>query len=297
MLNQLSKKKVLFQMDLGSTAHLFISLVSISLIEMLHLIGGLIIIGFCLGVMEGFSNRLLVQTFGIKGIFFTAWIGTPIHELSHAFMCLIFHHRVKKIKLLQLNSPDGRMGYVEHQYDPGSLYQKIGNFFIGTAPIVGGTFAIFLCMYFTVPDSFRVIIHYLKSEVTGDLVTGSLKIAVSSILLLIKSLFSFHHLLEPLFWIFLILSICISSNMALSKSDMRGATSGITAFFLFILFLNGVVRLIHFAPNQINVIIGRVNIYILTLLGVAMFFSLIALIFSYILFLGRGLFRNSRGNS
>ncbi|MGO0807158.1 hypothetical protein ACTPEF_24675, partial [Clostridioides difficile] len=34
---------------------------------------------------------------------------------------------------------DGILGYVSHSYKKDNLYQSIGNFFIGIAPIIGGT--------------------------------------------------------------------------------------------------------------------------------------------------------------
>ncbi|MGO0916500.1 hypothetical protein ACTPEM_26060, partial [Clostridioides difficile] len=37
---------------------------------------------------------------------------------------------------------DGILGYVSHSYKKDNLYQSIGNFFIGIAPIIGGTIMI-----------------------------------------------------------------------------------------------------------------------------------------------------------
>src|SRR6185437_12024785 len=69
--------------------------------------------------------------------------GVAIHELGHAFFCLIFRHKIVKMKLFSPQS-DGTLGYVQHSYNPASTYQKFGNFFIGTGPIWFGTLLVYL---------------------------------------------------------------------------------------------------------------------------------------------------------
>src|SRR5579884_3392310 len=95
----------------------FFTIILISCVELIYLLGAIIAVGFLLGVIERHSNRMLARAFGHRGILLTAWVGTPIHELGHLLMCFIFAHRVTRVKLLQLNSPDGTLGYVEHQYN------------------------------------------------------------------------------------------------------------------------------------------------------------------------------------
>ncbi|MDR3490768.1 MAG: hypothetical protein P4M12_01845 [Gammaproteobacteria bacterium] len=65
-------------------------------------------------LIERKANRYFFAAYGMKGILATAWLGTPIHELGHALMCLIFAHKIKDIKLLTLNQADGTLGYVSH---------------------------------------------------------------------------------------------------------------------------------------------------------------------------------------
>ena len=47
---------------------------------------------------------------------------------------------------MQLFRPgrDGTLGYVEHAYNRRSLYQSVGNFFIGTGPIWFGSALVYL---------------------------------------------------------------------------------------------------------------------------------------------------------
>ena len=60
----------------------------LSVTEIVYLFGILIVVGFLLGWIESVSNRWAYQAFGKLGIMLTACIGTPIHEVGHALMCL-----------------------------------------------------------------------------------------------------------------------------------------------------------------------------------------------------------------
>ena len=42
---------------------------------------------------------------------------------------------------------DGILGYVRYAYDPGSLWQRLGSFFVGIAPMVLGVAAILPLSY------------------------------------------------------------------------------------------------------------------------------------------------------
>lgn len=65
----------------------------------------------------------------------SALVGTPIHELSHVIVAVMFGHKIEKISLINF-SHDGRLGYVIHRWNKGSLYQNIGLFFIAMAPLL-----------------------------------------------------------------------------------------------------------------------------------------------------------------
>jgi len=106
-----------------------------------------------LGIIEYRANFFTWRVVGRKGIMATAWIGTPIHELGHLLMCRLFKHEIIKFKLLDLKDPDGILGYVNHEWDRKSLYQNIGNFFIGMGPIFSGTAVLILGIYIFLPNS------------------------------------------------------------------------------------------------------------------------------------------------
>ena len=159
---------------------------------------------------------------GWKGIMLTAWIGTPVHESGHLLMCYIFRHKVKGFKLFDRKARDGVLGYVNHSWNRKSLYQNIGNFFIGMGPIFSGTAALILGMHFFLPDSFAAFTNYLTldpDQPNQYILTQIFTLTAE----LFTSIFSAENLTSISFWIYFILAISISSHIALSKEDLKGA--------------------------------------------------------------------------
>ncbi|QIL50058.1 hypothetical protein G7084_01220 [Weissella coleopterorum] len=81
-----------------------------------------------------------------------AWLGIIVHELSHAVIAVLFGHQIQSISFLQPADARGTLGYVEHTYDPHNWYQKLGNFFIGIAPIFGISLSMYLVTYWLWPS-------------------------------------------------------------------------------------------------------------------------------------------------
>jgi hypothetical protein len=263
----------------------FLSILLISILQLAYLVGIFIVVGLLLGVMEKQSNRYLMRTFGYKGVLATAWIGTPIHELGHAIMCLLFRHRIIKIKLLQLNDPNGILGYVEHAYNTKSIYQRVGTFFIGLAPVFSGILALIVSMYFLVPSSYEVFQTYMQTKVEAGAIN---KETIGAMFLtsftLLKSLFSFSHFLNPSFWLFLLLAISISSHIALSPADIKESAHGLTMLFGVLVTLNIVSNYVGFNSQEIIMVISRYNTYFLAFSSVAFVFSGLTLLISYMLY-------------
>jgi len=106
-------------------------------IEVLLFLLPLILLGALVRILKNRIDDILFNDAGRLPYYFFAALGTPVHELSHLIACLLFRHQIRRFSLF-FPDKSGRLGYVEHLFDPGSLYQRIGCFFIGLAPIAGG---------------------------------------------------------------------------------------------------------------------------------------------------------------
>ncbi|CAI8973229.1 MULTISPECIES: hypothetical protein [Bacillus] len=254
-----------------------------SLIQLFSLIGIIILVGFVLGYLESLTRTYWMRAFGRKGFLLTAWIGVPIHEFGHAFMCLLFRHQIIAIQLFPTNTNNGYLGYVRHQYNQRSIYQRIGNFFIGIAPIFSGMITLVISMYYFVPQSYSLFINALKTNAQAASINiDTLQNIFLSSILLLKSLFTVSNLFNPLFWLFLFIAICISTHIALSKPDIEGSLDGIITMFLLLFLFNSIARLFHYDSNQLIGNVVKYNTYLLAFSSIAILFSCIAVFISFI---------------
>ena len=212
--------------------------------------------GFILmfGLLLYFISRSTRMAFSNSGhskldVFFTGWIGTPVHEIGHAVFCILFGHRITDINLYSPNSQDGTLGYVNHSFNSKSLFQRIGGFFIGTGPILLGSFVLYLLAKFCLPN-FRLISEIIaKTDLTDsgifDLAKNTGSILKTGISLLVN-VFSPENFGKPVFWLFIYLSFCISSHMQLSPPDLKSMWSGTLAILLIFLLVNCLTMLLGF---------------------------------------------------
>ncbi|HWR24737.1 MAG TPA: hypothetical protein VN278_00755 [Methanosarcina sp.] len=265
--------------------NLLLNIVQLSLFETLCVTGSLILIGIILGIIESRANFYVQRVFGRKGIIVTAWIGTPIHELGHLLICYLFKHRVIEFKLLDLKARNGILGYVNHGWNRKSLYQNIGNFFIGMGPIFSGTLALILGMYLLLPDSFSIFANYLSLEPNQPEPYILIKIFALTAELF-RSIFSAENITSPTFWIYFVLGVGISSHIALSRADLKGAGKGLVTIFTFILLINIIALTLNVDFSGVFTVILALNVYLLAFSMISIVFSLIRLFlsaFSYFL--------------
>lgn len=256
-----------------------------SFVQLFSLIGIIILVGFLLGYLESLTRTYWTRAFGKKGFLLSAWIGVPIHELGHAIMCVLFRHQIVAMQLFPTDTSNGYLGYVRHQYNQRSIYQRIGNFFIGIAPIFSGMAVLILLMYYFVPQSYSVFIRTLETntQVTSINIDMLQNIFVSSFLLL-KSLFTISNLSTPSFWLFLFIAICISAHIALSKPDIEGSLDGVITIFIVLFLFNTIAELLHYDSNQLIGNVVKYNMYVLAFSSIAILFSCIATLISYIFY-------------
>jgi hypothetical protein len=175
---------------------------------------------------EMITQRRLAERFGWKSVLWTGWLGTPIHELSHAFMCRVFQHRVDEIALFEPDRESGRLGYVKHSFRTGNWYQELGNLFIGIAPLLGGSIVLAILLWIFYPDAANSAIELTRAE-DG---LGAIEKLFSIVSNLVGSILAIGNFATVRFWTFIYLVLCVGSHMAPSGSDYRGASRGVYLF-------------------------------------------------------------------
>ena len=264
-------------------------ILKVSLSNTIYLLGTFISFGLVFGYLEKLNNKFLFEALGRAGILITGFIGTIIHETGHYLMCPIFGHKVVEVKLFRPfeSRNDNVLGYVRHSYDKSSLYQTIGNFFIGIAPLIFGIIVILILLRILLPDSFLLIkdnlmiTKYIKSS-ENLRIAVILKYLVEDSFKIIKYIFFSTNVTTLRYWIFLFSMYSIVIHMSLSKADLQGAFSGVTAIFIVIIVITFIAKIFG-VSNIIEDKLVEFNIFVACFMGIGIFFSIITLGVSFIL--------------
>ncbi len=236
-------------------------------LEVIWFFSFVIIFGLLLYVLASRTRMLYYKKFGMKGeLYVTGFIGVPIHELGHLIFCVIFRHRVDDVKLLDIKVTNGVLGYVNHSYRKDSLYQNIGNFFIGVGPIIFGVVVLYALLNFMLPTlrddifvsitgtiyeslntmTFQSFMVDDTSSILGILIEElqRLKILffamITTTKLLLLSFTNSDYTTSILFWLFIYLSICIASHMELSPPDISHVSKALLVIIAFMILVNSV---------------------------------------------------------
>jgi hypothetical protein len=199
-----------------------------TLYQVIYIAGPFFLVGLLLHKLEETSQGRLAARFGWKSVLWTGWLGTPIHECSHAVMCLVFRHRIKRVALFEPDPASGRLGYVNHSFNSKSVYQVVGNFFIGVAPFLGGALALFGLLWLFEPGAARSAMNadgIARTAASGNLVDAAVQI-VRHVFNVLAQLITIQHLGTLAFWAFLYLVLCVGSHLAPSPADYKGAWLG-----------------------------------------------------------------------
>src|SRR3989338_7078705 len=180
----------------GNMEMFLLGILQTTVVQLIGILGLFFILGFILSKLQEWTQRNYQRSIGWKGILWTAWIGTPFHELGHAFFVKLFRHQITRIALFQPNQATGELGQVEHRYNPASLYQKIGNFFIGAAPLIFGSLLLWLLARYLLPNGEAIFAPLARIESS---LTSLARVASQALF----NLFAVENLRAWNFWLFL----------------------------------------------------------------------------------------------
>jgi hypothetical protein len=156
--------------------------------------------------------------------YFFAFFFTPIHEISHLIVAVLFGHKIDKVVLFQRNK-SGTLGFVYHRWNSNSLYQSTGNFFIAIAPLIASVLITFFIL-----DSSSVNIGYISFNYESVMyVVGNLSLLEITFI----SLVGFY---------------CTPSN-----SDFKNAMAGFGYLGIF-LALGTILSMVGFDASKFNLI-------------------------------------------
>ena len=200
------------------------------------LLGGLTLLAVLLHLVERRVSRRLSHRFGWRSVLVTGWLGVPLHELSHLLMCKVFRHRIVAFSLFDPDPRTGTLGYVQHAYRRRNLFQLAGNFFIGIAPLLGGSLILLLALWFLLPTARPAWGAAPAADVTSQWLHTA-QMAGDTL----QRIFTVAHLGSWQFWVFLLLSLCVGTHLSPSRPDLEGAWPGLL-LLLFGLFAVAVVN-------------------------------------------------------
>lgn len=241
-------------------------------LQILSTVGAIVLFG----VLISLCSRGFYSNFGSKQMVIchvTGFIGTPVHECAHALFCLIFGHKITRIKLFQIDSADGTLGYVEHSHNPKNLYQKIGNFFIGIAQIIVISALLSLFAYLLTPSILLDILS-VAQDVASNYSVDNLFL---SIYLIACSFFSGAVTWQ--WWIFIIIGAFFALHVTLSKADIQGAQNGLILFLLILFVIDVILGIVG------NSILQSFNSVIFSISAVLNTFLILSLLLSFVTYL------------
>lgn len=206
--------------------------------QILFLFGFVYLFSFLIGKL----NLLILSLQNDTKIYHkvTSLIGVPTHELGHASMCLLFRHQIDEIVLLTFDS-DTELGHVSHTYNRNNIYQKIGTYFIGIAPVYFGIIVMFLSIFLfnsTLASDLITKIFNISKSFNDIFDINLIKEIFSLVFDFIKNIFQFSNFTHILFWLMIYILISVASHIEMSIADINNSLTGLPYLIIFLAVLD-----------------------------------------------------------
>jgi len=238
-----------------------LQIILLVIVQLFIIFGIFFVFGFILTKLQKWTLDNYQKSVGWKGIFWTGWLGTPIHELSHIIFAKVFFHKINRVALFQPDFATGELGWVDHSYSEKSFYQNIGNFFIALGPMIFGSIILVILLIFLVPNGLEIFNEFSFSQL-------SFVIFCQSIWQILVKLFNLANISSWHFWLFLYTSFCIATHMSPSKQDRRGMWQGLLFIIFSLLVFDIFAFILQFDATKL-------------ILKIMSYFSIFIAVFSY----------------
>lgn len=247
-----------------------IDLLGKSILLFIQLFGLSIVFAYILTWISRSLKGVVNSFFGHKGQLFFGWIGIIIHELGHLIFAILFRHRIDKVNLLNLSSDDGSLGSVSHSYKKYSLFNNIGHYFIGIAPIFTCAFSI-IGLYLIL---FRDSIPLFVENIQGLIEHQDMMLFFHSVLdtLMVVD----YSFLKSALFILVVLNI-VTGGFDLSDSDYKSIYGGIIPIFFVSVLVTFIIQVFFKDIVLTNWILG-LNVALGITLGTSLLIGLVTLL-------------------
>lgn len=222
-----------------------------------------------------------------KWVFYaSSVVGTPVHEFGHAMMCILFGHRITKMKLLAF--PTGRsrtLGFVEHSYNRKNPWAVFGNLFISFGPIFSGLVVIILVLNLCFTQQWQAYLENSRLMVEFGVGIGEASSVIFSLLVSLFEAFK-TDIFRSTLGILIILAV--SQHITLSFADLCGC---LTALWMYsgIVVVFATVTMLFGLQDSIVSGLMKINLPILSIFCVTIAFSLAWVLIALLIYLFRWL--------
>ena len=242
-------------------------------------LGVIVLCGLAVALCEFLFLRLMGRGVGGKIVKVTSIVGTPVHELGHALMCLLFGHKITDMKLWDVHATDGTLGYVTHSYNPKNPYKQLGNLFIGVGPVFSGLAVITLLLWLCFPDTLGEHLALSGDMIaSGDGILAVLGESLNMIPRMFEEMSNGDvHVAWRILGIVGMLSISLHIN--LSPADIKGALRAIP-WYLALAFVFSVI--VFFCGSDATAAVSgglyTFAAYLVSLFSIVLVFSLVQVV-------------------
>jgi hypothetical protein len=201
-----------------------------TLIQLFTLFGPGLILVALISALARFVTRLSYVVIGrYFYLLLFGWLGTTVHETGHLLFAMVFGHQIVKFQPFSPDPKTGMLGQVQTGYSRNSIYQQIGNFFVGIAPVLFGTAMIFAALLILFQAEMVDLLQRVSALAESEIAPGPQALLYQTLAYsaaILAFIFSPAHLADWRFYLFLYLTFAIGSSVRLSGPDIKGATEG-----------------------------------------------------------------------